>query len=83
MIDINSSVDILYLDFFLKILSTNDLTLMTSLLIGFTEDFTLEIVNLYVAFGDEYYINVILTEFIVVDIPLMYNIIKGRSTLTN
>ena len=56
---------------------------MISSLIGFTDDsiFSLETMSLHVIFGDELYSKTIMTKFMVVGIPSMYNIIIGRSML--
>lgn len=72
MIDIGSSIDIPYFDAFQKLeISTNDLTPMAPLLMGFTSNSIspLGIVNLYVMFGDEPYSKMVMTRFLVVDIP--------------
>ena len=71
MIDIGSSIDILYFDTFQKLeISTNDLTPMAPLLMGFTSNSisSLGIVNLYVMFGDELCSKMVMTIFLVVDI---------------
>lgn len=80
MIDIDNSIDILYFDAFKKLeLSTNYLTLITSLLMGFTSDSisSPRIMNLYVIFGDEACSKTLLAKFIVVNIFATYNMIIG------
>lgn len=83
IIDTNISVDILYYDTFQKLKPlTNDLTPMTSSLTGFTDYliFSLEIINLHVMFGDEPYSKII-TKFMIVDIPSVYNAIISQLML--
>lgn len=72
MIDTSSFVDLLYFNTFQKLgLSTNNLSSMTFLLMGFTDDSIcpLESVSLYVIFGKESYSKMLMTKFIVMDIP--------------
>ncbi|RRT71280.1 hypothetical protein B296_00031874 [Ensete ventricosum] len=84
MIDIGSSIDILYLDAFHELGMTNrDLIPMTSTLTGFTDDaITPEgVATLPVTFGDEPRIKTLMVHFMVVDLPSAYNVIIGRPTL--
>lgn len=52
---------------------------MTSLLMGSIGDSisSIEIVNLHITFTDEPYFKTILTKFMMVDIPLVYNATIG------
>lgn len=52
---------------------------MTSLLMGIISDSisSIEIVNIYITFGDEACFKIVITKFMVVDIPLVYNAIIG------
>ncbi|RWW72476.1 hypothetical protein BHE74_00019720 [Ensete ventricosum] len=84
MIDIGSSVDILYLDAFQKLRMTNrDLIPMTSILIGFTSDTItpVGIATLPVTFGNKPRTKTLMVHFMVVDLPSAYNVIIGRLTL--
>lgn len=76
MIDTSSFVDlsktISYFNTFQKLgLSTNNLSSMTFLLMGFIDDSIcpLESVSVYVIFGKESYSKMLMTKFIVMDIP--------------
>lgn len=84
MIDIRSSTDILYFDAFQKLrVATNGLTLMSSFLTSFIDNFVLSLstINLHVTFSVEPNFKMISTKFIVVNIPLVYNIIISHPTL--
>ncbi|RWW67763.1 hypothetical protein BHE74_00024786 [Ensete ventricosum] len=84
MIDIGSSIDILYLDAFHELGMTNrDLILMTSTLTGFTDDaITPEgVATLPVTFDDKPRIKTLMVYFMVVDLPSAYNMIIRRPTL--
>ena len=84
MVDTGSSADVLYLDAFKKLGLTNmDLTPMAPALIGFTGDsiFLLGTTILLVTIGKEPRAKMIMTTFMVVDLPLAYNVILNRPTL--
>ncbi|RZR82542.1 hypothetical protein BHM03_00008991 [Ensete ventricosum] len=84
MIDIGSSVDILYLDAFHKLGMTNrDLAPMTSTLTGFTDDAItpVGIATLPMTFGNEPRTKTLMVHFMVVDLPSAYNMIIGQPTL--
>lgn len=80
VINKGSSINILYFNSFLKLkLTANDLTLMSFLLMGFTNDSIslLWTVNLYFTFGNELCSKIILARFMMVDISSKYNAIIG------
>ncbi|XP_065039392.1 uncharacterized protein LOC135673921 [Musa acuminata AAA Group] len=84
MVDTGSSVDVLYLNAFKKLDLTNeDLTSIASALIGFTGDSisplgtTIRLVTI----GEELRAKTMMTTFMVVDLPLVYNVILGCLTL--
>ena len=80
-----NSTNILYFDALQKLeLSTDDLTPMTSSLMGFTyySYFSLGTVNLNIMFGNKLYFKMMMPRFLAIDIPLAYNAIRGRPTLT-
>ncbi|XP_065003905.1 uncharacterized protein LOC135636207 [Musa acuminata AAA Group] len=85
MVDTGSSIDVLlYFDAFEKLgLTEGDLTPMTSTLTGFTGDSVspLETMVLSISIGEEARAKTIITTFMVVDLPLAYNVILGRPTL--
>ncbi|RRT46512.1 hypothetical protein B296_00013985 [Ensete ventricosum] len=84
MIDIGSSVDLLYLDAFHKLRMTNqDLIPMTSTLTGFAGDAItpVGIATLPITFGDEPRTKILMVHFMVVDLPSAYNVIIERPTL--
>ncbi|XP_064963280.1 uncharacterized protein LOC135611572 [Musa acuminata AAA Group] len=84
MVDIGSSVDILYLDAFKKLsLTKEDLIPMASALTGFARDSIspLGTTILPVTIGEEPRAKTIMTTFMVVDLPSAYNVILGRPTL--
>lgn len=84
MIDTDNFVYILYFDIFQKLeISTNDLTPMTFSLTRFTGNSIspLGIVNIHVTFGDEPCSKIIITKFMMVDIPSAYNVVIGRPML--
>ncbi|RZR72972.1 hypothetical protein BHM03_00018874 [Ensete ventricosum] len=84
MIDMGSSVDILYFDAFQKLGLTNkDLISMTSALTKFTEDSIspLSMMALLVMIGEESRSKTLMISFMVVRLPSAYNTIISRSTL--
>ncbi|RWW71873.1 hypothetical protein BHE74_00020350 [Ensete ventricosum] len=84
MIDTGSSTDIVYLDAFHKLgMSHRDLIPMTSTLTRFTGDTVtpVGVATLPVTFGDEPRTKTLMVHFMVVDLPLAYNVIIGRPTL--
>ncbi|RRT55100.1 hypothetical protein B296_00015131 [Ensete ventricosum] len=83
MIDIRSSVDILYFDVFQKLgLTDKDLVTITSTFTGFTGDFVspLAATTIPIMFGGEPRSNTLMVSFMVVKLPSVYNAIIGRST---
>ncbi|RRT47269.1 hypothetical protein B296_00053846 [Ensete ventricosum] len=84
MINVGSSVDILYFDAFHKLGMTNrDLVPMTLTLTRFTDDTItpIGIVTLLVTFGDEPRTKTLIVLFMMADLPSAYNVIIGRPTL--
>ncbi|XP_064992481.1 uncharacterized protein LOC135629214 [Musa acuminata AAA Group] len=84
MVDTGSSADMLYLDAFRKLdLTDEDLKPMASTLTGFTGDSIspLGTTALPVTIGEELRAKMIMTTFMVVDLPSAYNVILGRPTL--
>ncbi|RWW01212.1 hypothetical protein GW17_00035764 [Ensete ventricosum] len=84
MIDTGNSTDILYFDAFQKLdMTDRDLTSMTLTLIGFTGDAIapIGIVTFPVTFGDEPRTKTLMVPFMVVELPLAYNVIIDQPTL--
>lgn len=84
MIDIGNSTDILYFDAFLKFrLPSKDLISMASLLTRFIGNSIspLGIINVYITLGDKPCSKMVMTKFLVVDIPLTYIAIIVQSIL--
>ncbi|XP_065020456.1 uncharacterized protein LOC135645730 [Musa acuminata AAA Group] len=84
MVDTESSADVLYFDAFRRLgLTEGDLNPMASALIGFMGDSIspLETMALPVTIGEEPRVKTMITTFMVVNLPLTYNIILGRPTL--
>ena len=80
MVDTGRSTDVLYLDAFKKLgLTKEDLTLIASALTGFTGDSIspLGTTILPITIGEEPRAKIIMTTFMVVDLPSTYNIILG------
>ena len=76
MVDTGSFADVLYLDAFKKLSLTNeDLTPMTSALIGFTGDSIslLGTTVLPVTIGEEHRAKTTIITFMIVDLPSSYN----------
>ena len=84
MIDICSSIDILYFNAFQKLgLSANNLSPIESSLMVFMGDFIypLGTISLHITFDEEPCSKIVMTKFIVVKILLAYNVIIGQPTL--
>ncbi|RRT41456.1 hypothetical protein B296_00043701 [Ensete ventricosum] len=84
MIDIGSVADILYFEAFQKLgLTDQDLTPLTSMLIGFTGDSIapLRTMTLPLTIGEEPHTKTLMVIFMVVDLPSAYNAIIGQPTL--
>ncbi|XP_065012827.1 uncharacterized protein LOC135641398 [Musa acuminata AAA Group] len=84
MVDTGSSADVLYFDAFKKLgLTERDLTPMASVLTGFTRDSisSLRTTIILITMGEDPRAKIVLTTFMVVDLPSTYNIILGRPTL--
>ncbi|RWV86458.1 hypothetical protein BHE74_00031569 [Ensete ventricosum] len=84
MVDIGSSVDILYQDTFQKLrLNKANLTPMSSTLTGFTRDSIVPLgtTTLPITLGQEPRSKTLMVTFMVVGLPTAYNIILGRPTL--
>ncbi|XP_065050242.1 uncharacterized protein LOC135680288 [Musa acuminata AAA Group] len=84
MVDTGSSADVLYLDAFKKLsLTKEDLTAMASALTGFTGDSIslLGTTILPITIPEEPRAKTIMTTFMVVDLPLAYNVILDRPAL--
>lgn len=80
MINTSNSVNIIYFDNFYKFrLSNNDITHITSSLMGFTDDSILPLGTMkqHITFGDKPYSKMILAKFMMVDIISAYNTIIG------
>lgn len=84
MVDTDSFIDMLYFDAFQKLeLMEKELSSMTSTLTGFIGDSicTLGTTNLHITFGDEPFTKTLMSKFMVVDVPSVYNVIIGHPTL--
>lgn len=84
MVDTGSFADVLYLDAFQKLsLIEKDLTLMTLAFIGFIEDSISPLGNttMPITVGEEPRSKTLMVTFMVVNLPLAYNVIPGRRTL--
>ncbi|XP_065007888.1 uncharacterized protein LOC135638614 [Musa acuminata AAA Group] len=84
MVDTGSSVDVLYFDAFNRLgLTQGDLTPAASTHIGFTGDSIspLGTIVLPITIGEEPRVKMVMTTFMVVDLPSAYNVILGRPTL--
>ncbi|RZS14749.1 hypothetical protein BHM03_00046479 [Ensete ventricosum] len=80
MINMRSSTDIMYLDAFQKLgLTDKDLVSLTSALTGFTRDSIspLGVTTIHVTFGEEPKFKTLMVSFMVVGLPLAYNVIIG------
>nr|XP_009388102.1 PREDICTED: uncharacterized protein LOC103974923 [Musa acuminata subsp. malaccensis] len=84
MVDIGSSIDILYFDAFQKLgLARENLKPMSSALTGFTGDSIspLGAITLPLTLAAPPRSKIVMTTFLVVDLPTVYNAILGRPTL--
>ncbi|RWW70733.1 hypothetical protein BHE74_00021568 [Ensete ventricosum] len=84
MIDTQSATDILYFETFQKLgLTDQDLTLLTSMLTGFTGDSIapLGMMTLSLKISEEPHTKTLMVVFMVVDLPSAYKAIIGQPTL--
>ncbi|RRT60048.1 hypothetical protein B296_00045234 [Ensete ventricosum] len=84
MVHTGSFTDILYLDSFQKLgMMNQDLIPIASTLTGYTRDTItlLGIATLPMTFGDKPRTKTFMVPFMVVELPLAYNVIIGRPTL--
>lgn len=84
MIDTSSSIDILYFKVFQKlVLSTNNLTPITSSLMKFTNNSISPFgtMSLHIMFRDEPCSKMVISKFIVINILSTYNATIGETTL--
>lgn len=84
MVDTGSFADVLYLDAFQKLsLIEKDLTLMTLAFIGLIEDSISPLGNttMPITVGEEPRSKTLMVTFMVVNLPLAYNVIPSRGTL--